>query len=435
MRHAISFSDLAGSRVGILGVGVEGRAARDRLVALGCDVVLVDDRPQATDGATVLLTSEGGREELVTCTAVVKSPGISRYRDDVIDLEQRGVPVLGGVGMWLEEADRGRVISVTGTKGKSTVTTVIAHLAKRLGTEAIALGNLGQPPFSPGLEVGGRLVVLETSSFQATDVAHTPAIVVVTSLGDDHIDWHGTKERYHADKLSLTSQDGAHRTIAADDDVLRAHGAQLGGEVAWVTSRDATLASALGLAGAHGARNASVAVAALRAAGVSGADDDGALLDAARGYEPLKGRFRTIASIGNLRFIDDSLATNPLPTIAALEAVGADPLALLVGGHDRGVSYDALIAAIAAREARTLVVTLPDNGPGIGARVAAASAVRVVDAATLREAVAISISWLGDKGVVLLSPAAPSFSQFKDWSERSDAFSAAVAEATGRHGE
>ncbi|HLK45173.1 MAG TPA: Mur ligase family protein, partial [Acidimicrobiales bacterium] len=255
MRHALSFSDLAGARVGVLGLGVEGRAARDRLRALGCDLVLVDDHPEAVGDAEVRANDDLARAALRSCAAVVKSPGVSRYRDDVASLEASGIPVLGGVGMWLEEADRDRVVCVTGTKGKSTVTTVIGHLAQRLGTPSAVVGNLGLPPFAPGVELEDRLVVVETSSFQATDVAHSPGVVVVTALGDDHLDWHRSAAAYHADKLSLTSQPGARRTIVADTPLLREHEELVGGEPIWVGEGDARLASALGLAGAHGARN------------------------------------------------------------------------------------------------------------------------------------------------------------------------------------
>jgi UDP-N-acetylmuramoylalanine--D-glutamate ligase len=430
MRHEISFSDLAGRRVGVFGLGIEGRAARARLVAIGCEVIAVDDDPASTGDTTVLASREGGLGMLSSCDAVVKAPGISRYRDDIVQLQRAGVPVLGGVGMWLEEFDRSRVICVTGTKGKSTVATVIGHLASGLGTPAMVTGNLGVPPFEPGLDLDGQLVVVETSSFQATDVAHTPIVTAVTSLGEDHLDWHGTVERYRADKLSLTRQRGARHTIAASTEQLREHREQLGGEVTW-TEGEPALATALGLAGRHGASNAAVAVGALRAAGVDGADDDDRLVAAAAGYEPLPGRFREIARHGGVRFIDDSLATNPLPTMAAIDAVGDARLALLLGGHDRGVDYNALVAAIAARAAVTLVVTLPDNGAQIGALVRSLrSRVGVLDASSVDEAVRLAIGWLGDDGIVLLSPAAPSFSQFTSWKERSDAFAAAVAAAT-----
>jgi UDP-N-acetylmuramoylalanine--D-glutamate ligase len=428
MRHEISFSDLAGRRVGVFGLGVEGRAARARLVAIGCEVVVVDDDPASTGDATVLGSREGGLRALSECDAVVKAPGISRYRDDVVALQRAGVPVLGGVGMWLEEVDRTRVICVTGTKGKSTVATVIGHLASRLGTPTAVTGNLGVPPFEPGLDLEGKLVVVETSSFQATDVAHSPGVAVVTSLGEDHVDWHGTVERYRADKLSLTRQHGARHTIVASTWQLREHREQLGGEVTW-TEEEPALAAALGLPGHHGASNAAVAVGALRAAGVEGAGDDDRLVAAASGYEPLPGRFREIAMHGGVRFIDDSLATNPLPTIAAIDAVGDARLALLLGGHDRGVDYDELVAAVAARAAATLVVTLPDSGAAIGSLLRARSNVAVLDAGGVDEAVRLALGWLEGDGIVLLSPAAPSFSQFRSWKERSDAFAIAVAAA------
>lgn len=425
MRHTTSFSQLAGTTVGILGVGVEGTAARDRLVALGCSVILVDDAPTGDD-QNVLQTAAGGLDALLACDAVVKTPGISKYRADIEELERAGVPVLGGTAMWLEEADLDRVICVTGTKGKSTVTTVIAHLASGLGTPAIAVGNLGVPPFDPAVATDGTLVVVETSSFQAADVAHSPGVVVVTSLGEDHVDWHGSVERYWADKLSLSSQPGARHTVAADTALLRAHAALLGGEVTWVRS-DPALAVALGLEGDHGASNAAVAAAALRAARVEGSDDAAAVLAAAAGYEPLDGRFRTIDTHRGVRFIDDSLATNPLPTIAAIRSVGDARLAVIIGGHDRGVDYHELARVIASRKGDTLVVTLPDNGPAIGALVAARGAVSVVDAVDVDDAVRRGAAWADGDGVVLLSPAAPSFSQFRNWKERSVAFAAAVA--------
>jgi UDP-N-acetylmuramoylalanine--D-glutamate ligase len=430
MRHAVSFSDLAGRRVAVFGLGVEGRAARERLIALGCDVVVVDDDPAATGDATVLATSQGGAAALAECEYVVKAPGISRYRADVEELESRGVAVLGGVGMWLEEADRSRVICVTGTKGKSTVTTLIGHLASGLGTECVVTGNLGVPPFTSGLELDDKLVVVEVSSFQATDVAHSPGVVVVTALGEDHLDWHGTVARYHADKLSLTSQPGAGISVVADTATLRANGYLLGGEVRWVRPERTELATALGLPGTHGASNVAVAIAALRAAGVEGSDDEARLAAAARGYVGLPGRFHEIARRNGMVFIDDSLATNPLPTIAALESVGEQRLALLLGGRDRGVDYRALVEAIAARTAPTLVVTLPENGPELGALVAS-SGVEVVDAPDVQAAVGIAVAWSQGQGVVLLSPAAPSFAQFRNWEHRSEAFALAVASALG----
>ena len=118
-----------------------------------------------------------------------------------------------------------------------------------------------------------------------------------------------------------------------------------------------------------------------------------------------------------------------LPAQAALRAFEDEPVALLVGGHDRGLDYTPLGRSVASRTAPTLVVTMPDNGPRIGAAVrdAAGDRVEVLDAASLQAAVETAFAWARSGGVVLLSPAAPSFGRFRDYRERAAAFAAAAA--------
>jgi UDP-N-acetylmuramoylalanine--D-glutamate ligase len=130
--------------------------------------------------------------------------------------------------------------------------------------------------------------------------------------------------------------------------------------------------------------------------------------------------------------VDDGLSTNVLPAQAALQAFAGRPVALLVGGHDRGLDYEPLGRTIAARSEPTLVVTMPDNGPRIGTAIRAATGgrVEVRDAVDLEAAVVTAFEWAPDGGVVLLSPAAPSFGRFGDYRERSAAF----ATAAGRLG-
>ena len=131
-----------------------------------------------------------------------------------------------------------------------------------------------------------------------------------------------------------------------------------------------------------------------------------------------------------VEFVDDSLSTNVLPAQAALEAYGDRPVALLVGGHDRGLDYAPLGQAVARRTVPTLVVTMPSNGPRIGSaiREVVGDAVEVIDAAGLEEAVATAWNWARNcGGVVLLSPAAPSFGRYADYRERARAFAEAAA--------
>lgn len=451
-RPKICWSDLAGSAVGVWGLGVEGGANLRRLGALGVTPVLVDDAPagEAVGGLAVLPTDRGGLEALAGCEVVVKTPGISRYRPEVAVLEGAGVVIAGGLGLWLEEADRSRVACITGTKGKSTTTAVAGHLLAGLGYRCLVGGNIGRLPYDP--EITGRaagtggydFTVVEVSSFQATDLASSPPVVAVTSLHPDHLDWHGTAETYYRDKLSACTQPGAALTVAdGSSDLLRARRGLLSPEVRWVDTGDPDLegnwVGALGLAGRHNHRNALIARACIEALGVPVTERS--LATAAAGFSGLPSRLRQIGRIGGVTFVDDSLSTNVLPTLAALDAFAGRSLAVIVGGHDRGIDYRPLAERLATRlveEAEpTLVLTLPANGPRIHRALDAAAADRtggpagrdqVVDCPDLATAVTAGYFWArdGGGGVVLLSPAAPSFGQFRDYQERSAAFDAAM---------
>lgn len=437
MRHQLGWADLAARRVGLFGLGVEGRSALARLEGLADEVVLVDDSPSGeVDGREVLATAAGGLSALEACEVVIKTPGISAYRPEVEALEAAGVAVVGGVGLELHGRDAARVVCVTGTKGKSTTASLLGALAGAAGLDAMVTGNLGLPPFDPSVPEQLDLLVVETSSFQALDVADAPGIVVVTSLDVDHIDWHGSVERYHADKLSLTSLEGAGTTVVpAFDPGLSARRELLGGRLVEVGAPSSGWAAASGLAGAHNHMNAELAAEVLRQLGVEMAGDDDALREAAASWSGLPGRFVEIARQGSLRFVDDSLATNVLPTLAALDALDGERVAILVGGHDRGIDYSGLVERLASRPEGTLVLGLPENGPRITAAIATAGGTtELLDVADVAEGVRQAVRWSGGEGVVLLSPAAPSFSQFTSWKERSAAFAAAVEEAVGGAG-
>ena len=438
MRRPISWSALADASVGVWGLGVEGQASVRRLRAMGVLPVLVEDVPTvpSLEGLEVSALDSGGLDALLRCDVVIKSPGISRYRPEVSRLEAAGVPVCGGLGLFMQEADRSRVACITGTKGKSTTTALAVHLLNGLGHDAQAGGNIGVPPWDPTSGPPPEYWVVETSSFQVPDLDTAPHVVAVTSLSPDHLDWHGSVERYYADKLSLCAKPGVEHAVAdGSDDELRANVALLGPHLRWVdeasVEHDRVWSTGLALPGPHNARNASIARSVLIAMGVPGADDDDKVSAAAAGFRGLPSRCQSLGLVGSVEFVDDSLSTNMLPTRAALLAYADRPVAVLVGGHDRGVDYAPLGAAIARRTEPTLVVTMPDNGPRIGAAVRAMSGadVTVADAVTLEDAVGTAYAWVESTGggVVLLSPAAPSFGRFVDYRERAAAFAAAAA--------
>jgi UDP-N-acetylmuramoylalanine--D-glutamate ligase len=438
----LSWSDLRGARVGVWGLGREGLASVRKLASLDLEPVLVDDRPQAVaiDGLPVLATGYGGLATLEKCDVVVKSPGISRYRPEVARLEERGVAVAGGLGLWLQETDPRRVLLITGTKGKSTTASIAGHLLNGLGGRALVGGNIGQPPYDP--EVAAQpwdYWVIEVSSYQATDLPCSTPVVAVTALHPDHLDWHGGVDQYYRDKLSICTLPGADLTVAnGDSDLIREHAALLGPRVDWVHATgdpDATWMEPLGLIGGHSRRNALIARHALQAMGISGAADDQALRRAAEGFVPLDHRLQVTATVDGVTFVDDSLSTNVLPTLAALDAFPGRRVALIVGGHDRGIDYIPLAAGLRGRPAPTLVHTLPDNGPRIHAEVesvlpGSAAVEGIIDCDDLDAAVTRAFDWARPDGIVLLSPAAPSFGHFRDYRDRAQAFTHAIATCT-----
>jgi UDP-N-acetylmuramoylalanine--D-glutamate ligase len=404
---------------------------------MGLVPVLVDDRPPASTSLgdlEVLVTDDGGLQALLACDVVIKSPGISRYRPEVAQIERAGIPVRGGLGLWLEEVPLERVTCITGTKGKSTTTAIAAHLLTWLGYDAKVGGNIGHPPWEPSTAPEPDFWVIETSSFQVPDLTNGPPVVAVTSLSPDHLDWHGSVERYYADKLSLCTKPGVTTSIADGTNAeLRTRLHSLGSHVQWVDEDSSTFGGpwvgALDLPGSHNVRNASIARAVLLALGVEEASDDTKMAAAAEGFLGLPSRCRSIGYVGAVEFVDDSLSTNVLPAQAALEAYGDRAVALLVGGHDRGLDYSPLGRAVARRQLPTLVITMPDNGPRIGEAIrdVVGDLVTVIDAASLDEAVATACGWARDGGVVLLSPAAPSFGRYADYKDRAQAFAGAAS--------
>ena len=431
MFRPTGFADLAGKRVGLYGYGIEGRAAAARLANVA-ELVIVDE----SDGLEpeVLVASRGGLDALLTCDVVLKSPGIPRRREDIVSLEDHGVTVTSALNLWLHDVDRARVVAVTGTKGKSTTTALITFFLRALGVKAQRLGNIGQPPYDPSVDTSTGWLVLEVSSFQAVDLDVAPAVIVVTSLGSDHVDWHGSIEQYRSDKLSFTRAAGPHHTLVAESATLREVRDQIGGEVDYVVPDTTGLAADLGLIGSHNDSNVALALRAV--ATLTGIDPmtlRESIASVASEFTPLRGRLTLVATEildgAQVRYVDDGLATSVLPAVAALEVFSDDPVALIAGGFDRGVEYGELAEALVSRGQPTTLITSGNAGLRISDEVRRRDKDLVQhSAASTLEAVELARAALDHGGVVLLSPAAPSFDRYRNWEERSEEFTQIVRE-------
>lgn len=446
------FSELDGRPVAVWGAGAETRSFATQLRANLPDariaVVVLDDPSHApddpelmADGARVVGAAEAGTAIAEAgCAALVRSPGVSIHRPELRALRSGGLPVATPTGLWLAERGGRRIVGVTGTKGKSTTATLVAHLLRAAGERVELAGNIGRPALDLLDEPDDLLAVVELSSYQVADLATGPETAVVINLYKEHVDWHGDEATYRAEKLRLLALPGVARCVvnAADAEVAAAPcggraRATFGTPVGWhVTDAGVALGDALAIAhadlplpGRHNAMNVCAALAALDALDIPRPP----LPDALAGFEALPHRLQPVHEAGGVLWVDDSISTTPESALAALESYSDRDVVLLGGGQDRGQDYGELARVLAARGAT--VLGLPSTGGRLvaAARAAGIGEERALLVGSMAEAVAAARALARAGAVVLLSPAAPSYDTYKNFAERGDHFAALAASA------
>ena len=427
---------MASSEAAIWGYGREGQAAFDHLRCTRPDLTLVilNDTPLADvpDGAEVL-TGDAAQTALQSgrFALVVKSPGISLYRPEIAKAKAKGTRFTSVTNLWFEAHPQARTIAVTGTKGKSTVSRLIHHLLVRGGFDAKLLGNVGVPALK---ETPARdWTVFELSSYQLADFDHKTEIGVLTNLYPEHAPWHGGVEPYYRDKLNIFRDttthaiaNRAHAEVFArvktranltwfnDESGFHEKGGKL-----FFGPREVPVTN-FALRGAHNIANLACACTAAEQAGVKGLRERVDMT----GFEQLAHRLEEFTARG-ITCVDDSISTVPQATLAALAAYATRPIVLIAGGSDRGQDYEELAEALMRTKIAALILL-----PVTGARLREALQKRgasfpLVDAGKVAEAVTEAFKHVPKDGVVLLSPAAPSFEEFKNFEERGKAFKAA----------
>jgi len=453
-------SQLEGRRVALWGWGREGRAAygalRARLPAQPLTLFCGADEAAAADAigdGLLSVETEASAGRLSAFEVVVKSPGISPYRPEALLASRAGTVFVGGTALWFgERAGEGEVARgvacVTGTKGKSTTTALLAHLLRAGGHRTALAGNIGLPLLELLDDEAGAWAV-ELSSYQTRDVAASgarPDVAVVTNLFPEHLDWHGGEDRYVEDKLALLT--GAKPRVAVlnaadprlaalslpDSEVRwygRADGWHLRGDVLYRGDARVFDAAQVPLPGRHNLGNLCAALAAIDALGF----DAAALAPQAVSFRPLPHRLQALGTRDGLRYVNDSISTTPHASLAALDVYRGRRVALLVGGHDRGLDWSVFADAMRTR-APMVVVAMGQNGDRIHellAPVAEDGGFALLRATDLADAMAQARAALAaaaagdagdaggdtaDAGVVLLSPGAPSFGTWRDYTER-----------------
>ncbi len=428
----ISSRAFAGRRYAVLGLARSGLATVEALVASGAGVTAWDDREEARDDAMALGADIGNPLEidLIGFAGVVVSPGVPLNRHPIAThAREAHVPVIGDIELFAEaraELPAHKVVGITGTNGKSTVTALITHMLESAGVPTLMGGNIGLPILSRDPLPEGGVYVLELSSYQI-DLSHNLAcdIAVLTNLSPDHLDRYDGFTGYAASKARLFSLQHRDQVaiVAVDDDPSKMIAGRINHRLHRVSAKDVDPVDQArwpALQGPHNAQNAVCAIAVCRVLGLNDEQIERGLAT----YKSLPHRMELVGEVGGVSWFNDSKATNAASAAPALAAFPPAPdqrLHWIAGGKAKG---DGLAACRPwfghVKRAYLIGEAMEPFAAEIGKAI---SLERSGDIATAVKQAAAEAK-PGD--IVLLSPACASFDQFRDYEQRGDAFRAAV---------
>ncbi|MBI3091141.1 MAG: UDP-N-acetylmuramoyl-L-alanine--D-glutamate ligase [Candidatus Tectomicrobia bacterium] len=452
--------DLQGKRVTVVGCGRSGVAAAHLLVARGAQVTVTDEQPAAALRApevrlpAAVRRRFGGfrQEDFLTAQQLIVSPGVAYDHPLLARARAAGVRTRSELELAFTQMPppgQRRLVAITGTNGKTTVTSWIGTLLEAAGMETRVCGNIGHAFSAAVLEPPAERYVVEVSSFQLEGIERfRPAIGVLLNITPDHLDRHGSLERYRDLKLRLAEQQQPDDALIVNLDDPQLAGAEPPGQARrYATSRRAPVEqgafvrhglivlrlrgeervlgprSLLRLTAVHDEENL---LAALLAAALAGAPLD-ALAAAVPNLTRRPHRLELLGEIEGAPVFNDSKATNIGAVQKALENF-APGVILLLGGQNKGLDFSPLADAVAEKVALLVLFG--------GARRVLATALRgttaMVEAATLAEAVEVSLAHAAPGRVILLSPGCTSFDEFANYEERGERFKTLVREAMAR---
>jgi len=428
----------------VVGLGLSGRSSARFLAARGARIVAMDSRAEPPCAADVrsecplatVMTGGLDGELLARCGTVVLSPGLAPNHPALAAARRAGVAIIGDIELFARHATA-PVVAITGTNGKSTVTSVVGEMLVAAGRRVRIGGNLGTPALDLLDGTAPDCFVLELSSFQLELVESlAPAVAAILNVTPDHLDRYASFADYVAAKARILAGAG-HVVLNHDDAVtagLSSHGPRseftLGapgpgrfglrdGRVLAGPQRDYFAADQLTLAGRHNIANALAALAICAALGA----DDAAATAALRAFRGLEHRAETVATVAGVTFVNDSKATNTGAACAAILGLCADRRGVLIAGGEAKESDFAAFADAVAAHMRA-VVLIGRAAPLLAGVLAAR--VPVHHAADMLQAVHLAAGLAEPGDLVLLAPACASFDMFRDYTDRGRAFRAAV---------
>jgi UDP-N-acetylmuramoylalanine--D-glutamate ligase len=428
----------------VIGLGVAGASAARRMLQRGWDVTVVEDRPSdasrargAELGVRVVEAPAEVSALVDAAEVVVPSPGVPIGHPAIQHA------LASGTRVWTEFELAARwstipMVAITGTNGKTTVTTLVEAMLRASGKRTAAAGNT-DVPLVDAIEDDLDVIVVEASSFRLefTETFH-PAVAVWLNLAEDHLDWHPDMAAYAAAKARIWAAQGPDdvAVVNAEDPVVMTHAASAPSRVTtfglhegeWrrdgdvlrmADGRELLRVDELWRALPHDCTNALAASAAALAAGATEAGVRATLRD----FRGLPHRLTLVGDDGAVRFYDDSKATDPHAAVAALRAF--DSAVLIAGGRNKGLDLGVLAEEVDHVRA---VVAIGEAADEVVAAFAATT-VPVTVVGTMDAAVAAARGYAQPGDAVVLSPACASFDWYRNYGERGDDFARAVREA------
>jgi UDP-N-acetylmuramoylalanine--D-glutamate ligase len=450
----------AQARVLVIGLGRSGRASCAVLRRRGATVWATDDKPAAELSDAIADVERAGarfvapaelRSILGEVTVAVLSPGIPLNADLVRGVQAAGVPVYSEIEVAYRIC-RAPIVAVTGTKGKTTTTSLIGALFREAGFTTHVGGNIGNPLIAETADAAeGDWVIAEVSSFQLESIrSFKPRIATILNLSPDHLDRYHSMEEYGEAKFRIFANQGPGDTFVGnlDDPIVGALAApeaesqRIPARAYWYAREPHRLTTLyvrgdrivyapptgdprpvevmpvaeIPLLGEHNLANTLAAILVGLSAGIEPA----ALRAGVRGFTPLPHRLQPVAEQGGVLFVDDSKATNPGAVIAALHAF-AQPVVLIAGGRSKRTDFREL-GDETVKRAKAMVLI----GEAADDLAAVTAGIEIARASSMDEAVRMARALADPGDVVLLSPGCASFDMFGSAEERGQAFTDAV---------
>ncbi len=444
----MKLENLGKTRILILGFGREGIDSFIFFRKLFPKKILeiADERPfeKLSDEAKRVLESderkelylgEGYLDDLKKYDVILKSPGVPFYLDELEEARNEGVEVTSQTEIFLNNCP-GLIIGITGTKGKSTTSSLINVILRRSRLKTHLVGNIGKPVLSAlSQATGDDIYVYEMSSHQLATLKESPSIAVFLNIYSEHLDYYVSFEQYVQAKEKITKfQKEADYLIYNGKDVLVKEIALASKaekiDFSSINLEEIISSEEIPLKGDFNRENIKAAVAVARIFKIP----DEKIREAISKFRPLPHRLEFVGEFKGIKFYNDALSTIPEATIAAIETLGNDVETIMLGGHEREQRFDEL-AEVVLKSGIHNVILFPTTGERIWKMIELAAQREEIEKLpesfsvdNMKDAVKISYEKTGEGKICLLSTASPSFSIFKDYKEKGDLFKKYVKE-------